>query len=149
MGKQGEVRATTSEFVAMQPGKPYRLILAEQAVDESDIFLFHKTTKRRCYEGFSQLYPDYDDVLLQNRRGEITESLIANLIVEIDGQKYTPPLECGLLAGTCRQYLLDKGFVSERTIYRSDLENADKIYLANSVRKTWQVSLANKCHSLD
>ena len=139
--KNGEAQVQVSDHVARNANHPYRLVLTESAVDETEVFLFHKTTERRCYDVFSQQYPDYDDVLLFNRQGEITESLIANLIVELDGNKYTPPVECGLLAGTYRQYLLDHNRVVEKVIVRQDLKNADNIYLANSLRKTWKVQL--------
>ena len=47
--------------------------------------------------------------MLWNERGEVTESTIANVVVEIDGVRYTPPLACGLLGGTFRGELLGVG----------------------------------------
>jgi para-aminobenzoate synthetase/4-amino-4-deoxychorismate lyase len=55
--------------------------------------------------------------------------------VQFSGKKYTPPVECGLLAGTFRQYLLDTNQLKERIIKKEELKKADKIYLINSVRK--------------
>ena len=43
--------------------------------------------------------PGYDDVLLFNEKGEVTESTIANMAVEIEGKLCTPPVQCGLLPG--------------------------------------------------
>ena len=141
MDKVGSVQATCQDFVTRDPAQPYRLILSDKPVDEQNIYYYHKTTERRCYDYFARLYPDYDDVLLQNSRGEITESLIANLIIESAGKFYTPSRQCGLLAGTYRQHLLDTGYMTEKIISIDDLEKADKIYLANSVRKIWPVQL--------
>src|SRR6185369_209127 len=80
--------------------------LATEPVDSSDRFLFHKTTRRLPGE----------DVIFWNERGEITESSIANVVVEIDGELFTPPIECGLLPGVFRNYLLAQGKIKERVI---------------------------------
>ena len=139
--KKGDARVEIADYVKTDPRQAYRIVLAESPIDESNVYLFHKTTERSCYEHFNQRYPDYDDVLLYNSQDEVTESLIANLIIEVDGKQYTPPVESGLLAGTYRQFLLDRNQLEERIIHRQDLVKADHIYLANSVRKTWPVEL--------
>ncbi len=79
------------------PLSPARVRLAQTPIDSADRFLFHKTTRRAVYD--SRLEPDVDDVLLWNERGELTESTIANIVVELDGALVTPPVEAGLLAG--------------------------------------------------
>ena len=79
---------------------PLRVALAPFAVDESDVFLFHKTTARGVYERALAAVPDVHEVLLWNRREELTEATTANLVVELDGQRVTPPIDSGLLAIT-------------------------------------------------
>jgi para-aminobenzoate synthetase/4-amino-4-deoxychorismate lyase len=74
-------------------------------------------------------------VLLWNRRGEATESTIGNIVVEIDGRRWTPPVSSGLLAGTFRGELLDAGIVAERVLARADVEGAPRLWLVNSVRE--------------
>ena len=61
----------------------------------SDPFLANKTTHRVVYDTARRARPDVDDVILSNERGEITEATIANIVVEIDGVRVTPPLACG------------------------------------------------------
>ncbi|HJP93153.1 MAG TPA: aminodeoxychorismate synthase component I [Pyrinomonadaceae bacterium] len=100
--------------------------LATKPVDSSDRFLFHKTTRR---DGYS------DDVILWNERGEVTESGIANLVVEIDRELVTPPISSGLLAGTFRNYLLAQEKIKERVISIEELQTAKRLYLINSVRR--------------
>ena len=75
-----------------------------------------------------------DDVLLWNDRGEVTECTIGNVVVEIDGVRYTPPVESGLLAGTFRAELLDQGLIRERVLTKSDVASAPRLWLINSVR---------------
>ena len=141
VNQKGETQVEATTYIIRDENKPYRVILAREPVDENDIYYFHKTTERSCYRKFSCLHPDYDDVLLYNRKGEITESLIANLVIDSGGEKFTPPVESGLLAGTFRRYLLENRQVTEKFINRQDLLEADQIYLANSVRKLWPIQL--------
>ncbi len=87
----------------------YRVCVAPWAIDPEDPFLYHKTTNRTVYRKALDACPGFDDVLLWNRSGEATESCIANVVVEIDGALWTPPVRCGLLAGTYRAQLLEEG----------------------------------------
>ncbi len=127
------------------------LAVARKSVDSGDVFLCHKTTNRAVYEKASSFakatadkkadFPDADDVLLYNERGEVTESCIANVVVELDGRKVTPPVSCGLLAGTFRGDLLEHGEIEEGIVTLDDLRRADAIWLINSVRKWRKVEL--------
>lgn len=116
---------------------PYRVRLAENPVASNNPFLYHKTTCRKLYE--AARLPNCDDVLLWNERGELTESLIANLVVARDGELLTPPLACGLLPGAARAQWLAEGRLREAAIRVEDLAGCDKIFLLNSVRGLWQV----------
>jgi para-aminobenzoate synthetase/4-amino-4-deoxychorismate lyase len=79
-------------------------------------------------------------VLLWNPAGELTESTIANIVVERDGEFLTPPVRCGLLPGTTRMELLDQGIIREAILPVSELSPGDKIHLINSVRK-WREAI--------
>jgi para-aminobenzoate synthetase/4-amino-4-deoxychorismate lyase len=116
---------------------PLRIKLALEPVHSDDVFLFHKTTLRGTYEKARSAQPGCDDVLLFNERGQLTESTFANLVIELDGKLVTPPLECGLLAGTFRANLLEQGVIEQRVISRADLLRCSQIFLVNSVRG-WQ-----------
>jgi para-aminobenzoate synthetase/4-amino-4-deoxychorismate lyase len=86
---------------------------------------------------------EYDDVLLHNERGELTEFTIGNLVVEVNERLFTPPILCGLLPGTFRAHLLETGQVAERIIRMEELKVCKKIFLVNSVRKWRRVNLLN------
>ena len=103
-------------------------------MNSDNVFLFHKTTNRREYDVRKSRYPGIDDVLLVNQRGEITEATSSNLIVKIDGQLYTPPLDSGCLPGIYRDVLLGDGSVTEEVIRVDDVDRAEEIALINSVR---------------
>jgi para-aminobenzoate synthetase/4-amino-4-deoxychorismate lyase len=132
----GTVDRTTRSGPQKQGGtEPVpRVGLAPTPVDREDIFLYHKTTRRRVYERARAARPDLDDVLLWNEAGEVTESCVANLVVEYSGENLTPPLSCGLLPGTLRAEMLEQGMLTERVITRPDLLRADAIYLVSALR---------------
>jgi para-aminobenzoate synthetase/4-amino-4-deoxychorismate lyase len=118
---------------------PQHCCLAPEPVDSANPFLYHKTTNRQVYEQALGSCPGYADVILWNEKGEVTESCIANVVVELDGELYTPPVQCGLLPGTYRAYLLEQGKVKERVIRIDDLSKNPHIYLISSVRKEREV----------
>ena len=72
--------------------------------------------------------------MLWNERNEITETSIANIVVDLDGNRYTPPVNCGCLPGTYRAWMLDRGTIEERVIAVEDMRRAERITLINSVR---------------
>jgi para-aminobenzoate synthetase/4-amino-4-deoxychorismate lyase len=118
-----------------------QLRMAGDPVHSSDIFLYHKTTHRKVYEEARQAFPDCDDVVLWNERGEVTESCVANIVVRIENDYFTPPVDSGLLAGSYRAWLLDTGRIHERILRVTDLKHCSNIYLINSVRKWQEASL--------
>jgi para-aminobenzoate synthetase/4-amino-4-deoxychorismate lyase len=119
-----------------------RVALAAAPVDQRDPFLYHKTTLRDPYRERAAARPDCDDVLLVNRRGELTESTTANLVVRLDGALYTPPLDCGLLPGVLRRRLLASGALRERRLRAEELRSAEEMWLINSVRGWREAVLA-------
>ena len=76
-----------------------------------------------------------------NERGEITEGTFTNIAVQMKGKLFTPPVSCGLLAGTYRKKLIEQGRMKEKILYPEDLEKAEKIFCFNSVRKLVEVEL--------
>jgi para-aminobenzoate synthetase/4-amino-4-deoxychorismate lyase len=140
LDRSGELAAHTSEYAPQNT--PFRVRLAAAPIDSSDVFLFHKTTRRQIYEDALAVPQMYNDVLLHNQNGELTEFTIGNLVVDMAGQRYTPPIECGVLPGTYRAFLLDTRQITERTIKVDELQQCRKIYLINSVRKWVEVEFA-------
>jgi para-aminobenzoate synthetase/4-amino-4-deoxychorismate lyase len=132
VGRNGEVRV---EHATLQAGsRPLKCAIAAQPVDSSDAFLFHKTTNREMYDGAR--VSGADDVILWNQAGQVTEATTANVVADIDGTTVTPPVDCGLLAGTYRAELLARGELIERVITVDDLRRARAIWLINSVHQS-------------
>ncbi|MFP3918660.1 aminodeoxychorismate synthase component I [Lysinibacillus telephonicus] len=124
-----------------KPNIPLVVTLADYPVDKNNLFLYHKTTNREVYSNFQRKFPHVFDVLLWNEKEELTEFTNGNVVLEINNVLYTPPVECGLLAGTFREHLLKEGKIKERTLTKSDLKICTNIWLINSVRKWVEVQL--------
>lgn len=118
-----------------------KIALAGAPVDASNPLLYHKTTQRQVYQHALATRPGAADVLLFNDNGEVTESTIANVAVEIEGACYTPPVRCGLLPGTYRAWLLGRNKIQERVITLDELRRSSGIFLFNSVRGMGRVRL--------
>ncbi|MEI8244082.1 MAG: aminodeoxychorismate synthase component I, partial [bacterium] len=126
------------------------LALARNPVDSGDVFLYHKTTWRQVYEDAVKACPGHEDVLLFNEKGEVTESTIANAAFELDGRLCTPPVRCGLLPGTLRAVLLERGELCERIVTRAQALAAPAVYLLNSVRGIHRVQISvQPIHGID
>ena len=125
---------TTAEPLAEPGAEPLRLTFAARPVDADDPFLYHKTTWRATYEQARREAPAADEVLLWNPSGEVTEVCSANLVLELNGERVTPPLACGLLAGTLRRRLLGRGEIRERVVTLAELRQAERLWLINGVR---------------
>jgi para-aminobenzoate synthetase/4-amino-4-deoxychorismate lyase len=121
-----------------RPAQPLRVRLASSPVHTSHVFLYHKTTHREVYEKAAKVCRHCDEVLLWNQKGELTEACASNIVLELDGKCYTPPVACGLLAGTYRAWLLAQGEIEEKVLYPTDLHRCSHLYLINSVRKQRQ-----------
>ncbi|NJC87836.1 MAG: aminodeoxychorismate synthase component I [Desulfuromonas sp.] len=120
---------------------PARVTLATAPIDSREPLLRHKTTWRPWYDGVLERHPGYLDVLFCNESGEVTEGTIHNLVVEREGRLVTPPVACGLLPGTLRGELVERGILAEEIVTRQELLAARRLWLINSVRGWRRVNL--------
>lgn len=118
--------------------KIFKVHLAEYPIDSNNIFLFHKTTCRDMYPAAQK---NSDDILLFNEKEELTEFTIGNLVVKMNNEFFTPPISCGLLAGTFRAHLLETEQVKERIIKKDELQKCSEIFLVNSLRKWVKIEI--------
>ena len=141
LSREGAV-AIDSDVLEPSSATSRPVVLADAPVDRHDRFLYHKTTRRDVFARARAHHPDAFDVLLWNQDGDLTEFTIGNLVVEIDGRRWTPPREAGLLAGVYRSVLIDAGHIQERRLAREDLRLATRVWLINSVREWVEVTLS-------
>ncbi len=132
----GCATATAAPVDPPDPSITHRCVISKKAVFSSDPLLRHKTTFRNIYDSEFDAYRKlgYFDVLFTNERGELTEGAITNIVLRYGDTLCTPPVDSGLLPGVFRRHLIDARDTVEKTLFPSDLETADEIFLCNSVR---------------
>ncbi len=123
---------TASATLEAETGK-WTFTLSSVRADRHSPFTFHKTTRHELYDR-ERAAGGGDEVVFLNDRGEITEGSMTNIFIEMNGLLLTPPVSCGLLAGTFRQDLLDRGKAREAVLTPENLRETERIFLANSVR---------------
>ena len=139
--------SVTSVAIQEQPnGSTLSFAVSDRPVHSADRFLYHKTTKRDFYEAeLARLSgaTGCDEVVFRNELGELTEGSRTNLFVERGGRLLTPPLSCGVLAGTLREALMaaPDAKVEESVLFEDDLRRAQRVFLGNSVRGLMQAVL--------
>jgi branched-chain amino acid aminotransferase len=87
----------------------------------------------------------FDDMLLLNERGEVSECTSANIFVVNGSEVATPPLSSGCLPGVSRALLLEELRVSgiaviEKILLPADLESAGQVFITSSTRDLLPVS---------
>lgn len=135
LAPDGKISAKALKLSPVSGGK---IALSRHKTDSLNIYIYHKTENRALYDSDYKEYKKkgFAGVIYTNEKGEVTEAHSSNIFAEIKGIFYTPPVSCGLLPGTFREYLLKKNpsLYKERVLYPKDLINADNLYLVNSVR---------------
>ena len=81
----------------------------------------------------------FDEVVLLNERGEVSECTSANIFVASGHQVWTPPLSSGCLPGITRELLLNEvkapGIsIGEQPLLPQDLEAADEVFITSTTR---------------
>lgn len=75
----------------------------------------------------------FDDCLLSNESGNLTESSIANLFIIEDDKLITPPLSDGLLPGVIRNEIISSCQVDQESITVQRLLKSQGAFLTNSL----------------
>ena len=87
----------------------------------------------------------FDEVVLLNERGEISECTSANIFIVKGENVFTPPLSSGCLPGITRALLLEAirvpGIaVSEKSLLPVELESADGVFVTSTTRDLMPVA---------
>ncbi len=116
---QRGAHVTLSKFVRSR----HSPLIHHKSANYGDLILALRQAK---HDGF-------DDCLLFNERGNLTESCIANLFILKDDTIITPPLSDGLLPGIIRDYLIHHYTIIEQSLTLNDLMHCDGAFLTNSL----------------
>ena len=134
ISKSGDIDFYRQELILLSPA----FCQAQLCLQETSLqtpFTYFKTTYR------PHLTIGKQEKIYHNEKGELLETSIGNLVLQIAGKLYTPPIELGVLPGIYRQHLLEIGQVEEKVLTLEELAQAEAIYGCNAVRSLYKLSL--------
>ncbi len=86
--------------------------------------------------------PDTSRRAYQNAIREVKKQIASGNTYQVNYTLVTPPVGCGLLAGTFRAWLLQSGQIKEQVLRVEDLPQCKTLYRINSIRRWQKVSLS-------
>lgn len=130
--------------LALNEIKTNLVTISKIPVKSDEKLLYHKTTCRPWYDEAMEKIKagEIFDEIFFNEKGELTEGARSNLVLQIDGELFTPPVACGLLEGILRGELLKQNKLTEKKLYLKNLAEAEKVFCINSVRGVVEVKIA-------
>lgn len=118
----------------------FRVGISSFRQSTANLFAAIKTTSRLLYELSLQQAKQrgFDEALIFNERGYITEASRSNIFFAKGNELFTPSLDCGCLAGITRRIIFEQAKkykipVLECRFTLSDLYAADEAFLVNSL----------------
>ena len=135
--KNGTFHLVITELTDL-PASYLQVQLTEQKLDLATPFTYFKTSQR---DHLSQ--SDHEQIF-HLPDGSLLETTIGNLVLEIEGQLYTPPAHLPLLDGIYRRHLLETQQVEEKLLTLNDLTDADRIYACNALRGLYELDFQRK-----
>lgn len=135
--KNGAFHLVITELTDL-PASYLQAQLTEQKLDLATPFTYFKTSQR---DHLSQ--SDHEQIF-HLPDGTLLETTIGNLVLEIEGQLYTPPAHLPLLDGIYRRHLLETQQVEEKLLTLNDLTDADRIYACNAIRGLYELDFQRK-----
>jgi para-aminobenzoate synthetase/4-amino-4-deoxychorismate lyase len=137
LGQTGQVHGKARQLQQAASNAEQIVVLSSVRTDPQNRMYYHKTTQRALYDRATHLAQEngYADMIFLNEKGEVTEGATNNIFIERNGYLLTPPVDCGLLNGIYRQYILKENpNAREAVLHLHDLLAAEKIYICNAIR---------------
>ena len=135
--KNGTFHLVITELTDL-PASYLQAQLTEQKLDLATPFTYFKTSQR------DHLNQSDHEQIFHLPDGSLLETTIGNLVLEIEGQLYTPPAHLPLLDGIYRRHLLETQQVEEKLLTLNDLTDADRIYACNALRGLYELDFQRK-----
>ena len=135
--KNGTFHLVITELTDL-PASYLQAQLTEQKLDLATPFTYFKTSQR------DHLSQSEREQIFHLPDGTLLETTIGNLVLEIEGQLYTPPAHLPLLDGIYRRHLLETQQVEEKLLTLNDLTDADRIYACNALRGLYELDFQRK-----
>ncbi len=87
----------------------------------------------------------YDEAIMLNSQGKVSEGSAENIFVVKEGMIQTPPLTANILEGITRDSIIqiieeNGGFVNEKDLERDDLYSADEVFMTGTAAEVKSVA---------
>ncbi len=128
----GSLQLATAELDTSS--EPVSLVVDAHLHDHDSAHHQHKSTRRDCIDEAAERYPEADEVIMLNLRGEPMETNRSNLLWRRGVDWFTPSENQGGLPGIGQQLLLESGSVKRFLTTVDDLESADELAVVNDLR---------------
>jgi len=133
----GRIGITHSPLPPLPPGA-VKLLIADQRLPNANPLAAHKTTVRQHYDAGVRAAERAGafDSLFFTEDGRLVEGGRSTVFARIGGRWVTPPVADGALPGVMRGVLIEDSIweATERSLYRQDLEAAQKLVVCNALR---------------
>jgi branched-chain amino acid aminotransferase len=123
-------------FDADLMGQDIALVTSSLRRNPSSVSDRHKTTSyaNNIFAAREAKAKGADDALMLNQDGLVACTTIGNVFMLSDGKLVTPPEQDGVLPGIMRRFLIDQFSAEVRSFDRDELEDADGLFVTNSLR---------------
>ncbi|MEW5795391.1 MAG: aminotransferase class IV [Candidatus Zixiibacteriota bacterium] len=147
VGVAGRPQVILSAASHRLPTEPFRLQLSEFRVDQDSEFRRIKTLSYAIHAAAIKraLQSGYDDALMLNQKGHVSEVTSANIFWRKGPALFTPPLSSGCLEGVTRSVVFSCADalgvkVIERSAPLRTLFEADEVFICSSLKLVIGVS---------
>jgi branched-subunit amino acid aminotransferase/4-amino-4-deoxychorismate lyase len=119
---------------------PVRLVIADVRRNPRSYVVYHKTgnyMENRIAHNKAKKR-GFDDTLFLNTDGFIAETAVSNIFLVKDNTLLTPSVECGILPGIVRSWVLSHVIQNDLIVIQmsldvGELREADEVFVTNSV----------------
>lgn len=115
-------------------------MISDHKRNETSLLVKHKTANymENYFIARAAIRQGFDDAVFLNTQNQVTETTKSNLFFVKDGVLHTPNVQCGLLPGVIREWVIRKaaslGIDCREGYYGlAELMEADEVLITNSV----------------
>lgn len=133
-------------YTKKQYGDGFSLLISDNRRNKYSSLTYLKSINYldNILEREKTLKAGYDEALFLNTDDEICEGSVSNIFFVKHGKVYTPTVECGLLNGVVRKFIINKYNAIEGKYNAMDLYESDGAFITNSLMGVLKVIKINK-----
>lgn len=133
--KNNVLSAREINYREEQYAKGFKVKVSSVARNKNSHVVYLKSTNYgdNLIERNNWLKKGFDEVIFLNNEGYITEGSVSNIFFIKNGKIYTPAVNCGLLDGIIRSWIISNFEIKEGDYTIDDIINSDGVFITNSL----------------